>query len=154
MRKILGRTIHIDACYLLALEEDDTRDFIRDQLNEAIYRRDRKGEVIRVSIVALGECLMRCLENPRYRIENIFGWLDRLRVDTPAPDREVMRIANELMDLDYEMKPCDALIVAIALHDQSSYILLTTNPPLIGNRAINRKMKELGRNLKITDRFR
>ena len=133
MRKIQGRTIHIDSCYLLAHQEDDTADFIQKQLNEAKYRKNKRKEVVRVSIVALGECLMRCLEDPKYKIDKIFEWLDKLEVDTPAPDEEIIDVARDLIVRSkHYLKPCDALIVATALCDRSAYILLTINQPIIG----------------------
>ena len=110
---------------------------------------------MKVSIIALGECFMRCLKNPEYKITDILEWLTKLEVDTPAPDEEVINVANELMlRSEHYLDPCDALIVATALCDESAYILLTINEPIIGNRAIKRKMKELGRNLKITYKFK
>ncbi len=116
----------------------------RRHSSEIINKLKRKHPNVTVIIpqVVLGEGIIKIIEREEegelvgdsfHKLEKV---IKDLEAETPAPTKESLKIASDILEKNNHLKPTDALIVAQALCDPKSTRLFTTDGDLIGNKEI------------------
>jgi len=140
----LGQCIHFDACILEGgLNRRDPRhQECRTAYSQALNQNRRHSFSLKISQVALGEIFNDCCRDSNYELlEEIFKRV--IDWDKPSITQEALKTAAELTTKDNRLKINDALIVAIAIHDENCTWLLTTDTKIIGNNVIDKKIKKV-----------
>ncbi len=123
-------------------KKNDERVHSNKIINE--LKRKRPNVTVVIPQVVLGEAITKIIEkeeegelveDPLYKLGKI---IKDVNAETPSPTPESLQVASRLLKKDTRLKPTDALIVAQALCDRNSTLLVTTDRDLIGNKEITK----------------
>jgi len=159
--------IYVDTFYLQSylLAKTDEEIYAKEQFNSAWSKAIRHDEIFLViPFIVIGEAINNLKRRNLYSRDEVninhsfANIMTNKHIDLKPAEFEVVDLVKRIRDNDDRLDSTDLMIVAQALCDPKSFLLLTNDPKLIdssGINEVNRECSEEGwRNkLKIKDRY-
>ena len=148
---INDQNIHIDTYYLEAflMSRNEGEKEAKKEVQTALRRARTNGDIfIKFSFLVIAELInnlnnkVKDGKNRKEMLKGLFDLLKNSKIDVEPPKGDSLNIAASIKNSENDLNITDVLIVAHALCDHQSSILLMNDSDVLASKVIN-KMKNM-----------